>query len=86
MGWTPWLISTIAHHKPSRVTLELRTAGWIAGLQLAARSMRHHTDRAGFVRALNGSHHYILDYLTEEVLHRQPVHNLRSCSLLCFAL
>jgi len=54
--------------------LELRTEGWIAGLHLAALSMQHHADHAGVMRALNGSHHYILDYLTEEVLHRQPAH------------
>jgi LuxR family maltose regulon positive regulatory protein len=52
--------------------LETHTEGWIAGLHLAALSMQHHTDRAGFVRTLSGSHHYILDYLVEEVLQRQP--------------
>jgi LuxR family maltose regulon positive regulatory protein len=60
---------------PETITaLEHRTEGWVAGLQLAALSMQHHTDRAEFVRTLSGSHHYILDYLAEEVLHRQPAH------------
>ncbi len=54
------------------VTLEERTEGWITGLQLAALSMRGRDDVAGFVAAFAGSHRYVLDYLTEEVLQRQP--------------
>src|SRR6516162_7407669 len=38
----------------------------------AGRSLRGHHDAAGFVAAFSGSHRYILDYLTEEVLDRQP--------------
>ena len=49
-----------------------RTEGWAAGLQLAALSLRGHTDPAGFVAGFSGSHRYVLDYLTEEVLDRQP--------------
>ncbi|MBC7250313.1 MAG: tetratricopeptide repeat protein [Anaerolineae bacterium] len=52
--------------------LEARTEGWIAGLQVAALSMREQKDLTGFVNAFTGSHRYILDYLVEEVLHRQP--------------
>jgi LuxR family maltose regulon positive regulatory protein len=52
--------------------LHTRTEGWIAGLQLAAISMRHATDIATFIEAFSGSHEYILDYLTDEVLNRQP--------------
>jgi LuxR family maltose regulon positive regulatory protein len=52
--------------------LEARTEGWIAGLQLAALSMQGHQDVAGFIRAFTGDHRYILDYLVEEVLQRQP--------------
>jgi LuxR family maltose regulon positive regulatory protein len=52
-------------------TLDARAEGWIAGLQMAALSMRGRTDAAGFLRAFSGSHRYILDYLTEEVLGRQ---------------
>jgi LuxR family maltose regulon positive regulatory protein len=52
--------------------LEARTEGWIAGLQLAALSMRGHEDIPGFIAAFTGGQHYILDYLVEEVLHRQP--------------
>lgn len=53
-------------------TLEARTEGWIAGLQLAALSLQDHQDVAGFIRAFAGDHHYIVDYLVEEVLQRQP--------------
>jgi LuxR family maltose regulon positive regulatory protein len=52
--------------------LEARTEGWIAGLQLAALSMQGQQDMPGFVRAFAGDHRYILDYLVEEVLQRQP--------------
>jgi LuxR family maltose regulon positive regulatory protein len=54
--------------------LEARTEGWIAGLQLAALSLqgRDETSRRRFVSTFTGSQRYILDYLVEEVLHRQP--------------
>jgi LuxR family transcriptional regulator, maltose regulon positive regulatory protein len=51
--------------------LEERTEGWIAGLQLAALSMRDREDIPGFVRAFSGSHRDVLDFLAEEVLERQ---------------
>ncbi len=51
--------------------LEARTEGWIAGLQLAALSMQHHADVAGFLAAFTGSHQFVIDYLLEEVLHQQ---------------
>jgi LuxR family maltose regulon positive regulatory protein len=51
--------------------LAARTEGWAAGLQLAALSLREQTDVEGFVAAFTGSHRYVLDYLTEEVLERQ---------------
>jgi LuxR family maltose regulon positive regulatory protein len=51
--------------------LERRTEGWIAGLQMAAISMRGRDDLAGFVHAFTGNHRYILDYLSEEVLRQQ---------------
>jgi LuxR family transcriptional regulator, maltose regulon positive regulatory protein len=52
--------------------LDTRTEGWIAGLQLAALAMKGRSDIAGFISAFTGSHRYILDYLTDEVLSRQP--------------
>jgi LuxR family transcriptional regulator, maltose regulon positive regulatory protein len=51
--------------------LETRTEGWIAGLQLAAISMRGLDDAAGFIASFTGSHRFVLDYLVEEVLHQQ---------------
>ena len=55
----------------SVAALATRTEGWAAGLQLAALSLRGHEDVTGFVAAFTGSHRYILDYLTEEVLEQQ---------------
>lgn len=52
--------------------LESRTEGWIAGLQLAAISMQRREDIHEFVTAFSGSHHYIIDYLVDEVLALQP--------------
>jgi len=52
--------------------LEARTEGWIAGLQLAAISMQGHQDAPGFIKSFTGSHHFVLDYLVEEVLQQQP--------------
>lgn len=52
--------------------LETRTEGWIAGLQLAALSMQSCQDTASFIQSFTGSHRYVLDYLVEEVLQRQP--------------
>ncbi len=49
-----------------------RTEGWIAGLQMAAISLRGEAETAEFIRAFAGSHRYVLDYLVEEVLERQP--------------
>jgi LuxR family transcriptional regulator, maltose regulon positive regulatory protein len=49
-----------------------RTEGWIAGLQLAALSLQGHHDASGFIRAFAGDHRYIVDFLVEEVLERQP--------------
>ena len=51
--------------------LETRTEGWIAGLQLAALSMQGHQDTASFIQSFTGSHHFVLDYLLEEVLQQQ---------------
>lgn len=59
--------------------LEKRTEGWIAGLQLAALALQGQVAKSGqqkntaqFIQTFTGSHHYVLDYLTEEVLNRQP--------------
>jgi LuxR family transcriptional regulator, maltose regulon positive regulatory protein len=52
--------------------LEERTEGWIAGLQMAALSMRDREDVSGFIENFSGTNRYILDYLLEEVLASQP--------------
>ncbi len=52
--------------------LETHTEGWIAGLQLAALSMQGHEDVTGFIKSFAGDNRYIVDYLVEEVLERQP--------------
>ncbi len=52
--------------------LETRTEGWIASLQLAALSMQGRGDRGAFVAAFSGSHRYVIDYLIDEVMSRQP--------------
>ena len=49
-----------------------RTEGWAAGLQLAALSLQGRSDIGEFVEGFSGSHRYVLDYLAEEVLDRQP--------------
>jgi LuxR family maltose regulon positive regulatory protein len=80
-------------------TLEWRTEGWIAGLQMAAISMqgrKQEGDLAAFVEAFRGTNRYILDYLMEEVLGQQPpaIHDFlietsileRLCGDLCDAL
>jgi len=57
---------------PDAAALEARTEGWIAALQLAALSMQGRDDVAGFIAGFAGDDRYIVDYLVEEVLHRQP--------------
>ena len=52
--------------------LEGRTEGWIAALQLAALSMQGRDDVAGFIAGFAGDDRYVVDYLAEEVLARQP--------------
>ena len=51
--------------------LEVRTEGWIASLQLAALSLQGRDDKQAFVTAFSGSHHYVIDYLVDEVMSRQ---------------
>jgi LuxR family maltose regulon positive regulatory protein len=52
--------------------LEQRTEGWIAGLLLAALSVEQEDASADVIDSFGGDHHYIFDYLAEEVLQRQP--------------
>jgi LuxR family transcriptional regulator, maltose regulon positive regulatory protein len=76
--------------------LRVRTEGWIAGIQLAALSMQSCEDTHAFFTAFAGSHHYIIDNLTEEVLKRLPENTSafllrtsilsRMCGSLCDAI
>jgi LuxR family transcriptional regulator, maltose regulon positive regulatory protein len=76
--------------------LEARTEGWIAGLQMAALALSSTPDVERFVRDFSGSHRFILDYLVEEVLNRQPAEVQqflmdtsmleRMCAALCAAV
>lgn len=52
--------------------LEARTEGWIAGLQLAAISLQNQTNRQEFIQEFSGNDRYVIDYLLDEVLLRQP--------------
>ena len=53
-------------------TLEGRTEGWVAALQLAALSLQGREDAAGFIDGFAGDDRHVVDYLVEEVVHRQP--------------
>ena len=70
------LQEVVGHDLPlteaSWTALDARTEGWAAGVQLAALSLRDHPDVERFIMSFSGSHRYVLDYLTEEVLERQP--------------
>jgi LuxR family maltose regulon positive regulatory protein len=68
------LRDAVGHDLPDAAVAALvaRTEGWAAGLQLAALSLRGQPDVARFVASFSGSHRYVLDYLAEEVLDRQP--------------
>jgi LuxR family maltose regulon positive regulatory protein len=60
--------------------LDQRTEGWIAGLQMAAHALQGTLSAEGqsraeistFISALTESHRYLLDYLADEVLLREP--------------
>ena len=78
--------------EPSEVAvLDARTEGWIAGLQMAAFALQSRIADGGadsvprFIDSFSGRHHFILDYLTDEVLTHQPepVYHflLRTCIL-----
>jgi LuxR family maltose regulon positive regulatory protein len=52
--------------------LERRTEGWAVGLQMAAISLRGRDGTDAFIAGFTGSNRYVLDYLTDEVVSRQP--------------
>jgi LuxR family transcriptional regulator, maltose regulon positive regulatory protein len=53
-------------------SLEERTEGWVAGLQLAALSLQGRKDVPAFLEDFHGSHRYVIDYLMDEVLRNLP--------------
>lgn len=53
--------------------LEHRTEGWVAGLHLAALGLHGRADHSTFVQTFTGGHRYLLDYVQDEILGRQPV-------------
>ncbi len=58
---------------PTQITtLQTKTEGWIAGLQLAVLSLQKAPTPTTLIESFQGSQRYILDYLVEEVLERQP--------------
>lgn len=77
-------------------TLEARTEGWVAGLQIAALSMQGQKGVSKFIQTLSGSHRHIIGYLADEVLNQQPTATVnfllqtsildRLCGSLCDAL
>ena len=64
-------VSGVALPETAVTALAARTEGWAAGLQLAALSLLGQADAARFVAEFTGSHRYVLDFLTEEVLEHQ---------------
>ncbi len=62
----------LALSEPDVAALEGRTEGWIAALQLAAVSLRGRDDPRDFIASFAGDDRYIVDYLADEVLARQP--------------
>jgi LuxR family transcriptional regulator, maltose regulon positive regulatory protein len=71
---TAFLEKTVGSRLSAEEVAELqeRTEGWVAGLQLAALALRDRFDTSGFIAAFTGSNRYVVDYLVEEVLARQP--------------
>lgn len=53
--------------------LSKRTEGWIAGLHLAALSLRKRQDLSSWVSDFEGSHRYLLDYVQQDILAQLPV-------------
>ncbi|MCL5951606.1 MAG: LuxR C-terminal-related transcriptional regulator [Chloroflexi bacterium] len=64
-------VMDLALSREETASLSDRTEGWVVGLQLAALSLKNRENRGEFIARLSGSQHFILSYLTEEVLRRQ---------------
>ena len=76
--------------------LTAKTEGWVTGLHLATLVLRQQRDTDLFLQNFSSANQYIMDYLLQEVLERQPqaVQNFllytavcdRFCASLCHAL
>jgi LuxR family maltose regulon positive regulatory protein len=71
---------------PDQILQEVRsrTEGWLVGLHLLGLSLPEHVDPLTLLQQISGEHRYILDYLTEVVLHQQPAEVQRF--LLCTSI
>jgi LuxR family maltose regulon positive regulatory protein len=63
----------LALHANDLQSLEQRTEGWIAGIQLLALALRGRANPSALLNTFAGTHRFISDYLSDEVLQRQPV-------------
>ena len=79
------LVSDVELDEADVALLHAKTEGWPAGVQLAALSLRHHPDPAGFIQRFAGDHRHVVDFLTAEVLARLPA-ELRWFLLRCSIL
>ncbi len=72
---TAFLEEVMGIHLPTEISQEVnaRTEGWLVGLQLLGLSLQGRTDPANLLDEVSGSQRYILDYLMEEILRRQPL-------------
>jgi LuxR family maltose regulon positive regulatory protein len=52
--------------------VKARTEGWLVGLHLLGLSLPEQVDPLTLLEQISGEHRYILDYLTEVVLQKQP--------------
>ena len=67
-------VSTLGLAPGDVAALETRTEGWVAALQLAALSLQGRDDPARFIDGFAGDDRFVVDYLADEVLDRQPDH------------
>ena len=65
-------VAEIQLREPDLDQLMQRTEGWPAGVYLAAISLRDHPSPHAFIRQFTGNNRFIVDFLAEEVLSRQP--------------
>ena len=65
-------VNTLGLEPHDVAALETRTEGWAAALQLAALSLQGRDDRSQFIAGFAGDDRFVVDYLADEVLDRQP--------------